>query len=231
MKTILETDKNYVCDINALCFQNLTPEEQNFIRSSKTQVHFRKGETLIKQGAYSSHILFIIDGLVKQYVEGDITRNFNVRIMKGGDFIGLSAVFNNNTFSYSANALTPTIAFLIEKETVASLMRRNGEFAYRIINRYCQQDVLLYNLLGRMMFKQMNGRLADTLLYLDSDLFAGENIFIRLSRKDIADFAGISTESAVKLLKSFEKDGIIKLEEKDITIVDREKLQAISRLG
>lgn len=151
--------------------------------------------------------------------------------MKSGDFIGLSAVFNNNTFSYSANALTPTIAFLIEKETVASLMRRNGEFAYRIINRYCQQDVLLYNLLGRMMFKQMNGRLADTLLYLDSDLFAGENIFIRLSRKDIADFAGISTESAVKLLKSFEKDGIIKLEEKDIAIVDREKLQAISRLG
>ncbi len=231
MKTILETDKNFVCDINALCFQNLTPEEQSFIRSSKTQVHFRKGETLIKQGAYSSYILFIIEGLVKQYVEGNITHNFNTQILKEGDFIGLSAIFNNNTFSYSATALTPTIAFLIEKETVASLMRRNGEFAYRIINRYCQQDVLLYDLLGRMMFKQMNGRVADALLYLDSEAFVGMDIFIRLSRKDIANFAGISTESAVKLLKSFEKDGIIKLEEKNVVITDRAKLLEISKKG
>jgi CRP-like cAMP-binding protein len=231
MKTILETDKNFVCDINALCFQNLTPEEQNFIRSSKTQVHFRKGETLIKQGAYSSYILFIIEGLVKQYVEGNITHNFNTQILKEGDFIGLSAIFNNNTFSYSATALTPTIAFLIEKQTIATVMKRNGEFAYRIINRYCKQDVLLYDLIGKIMFKQMNGRVADALLYLDSETFADQDIFIRLSRKDIADFAGISTESAVKLLKSFEKDGIIKLEEKNIVITDRAKLLEISKKG
>ncbi len=52
----------------------------------------------------------------------------------------------------------------------------------------------------------MNGRLAYTLLYLGSENFNGESIFTHLSRKDIADFAGISTESTVKLLKIFEKD-------------------------
>ena len=56
-------------------------------------------------------------------------------------------------------------------------------------------------------------------------------IFQLLSRKDLADFAGISTESTVKLLKTFEKDGLIKLHEKDINIIKHDLLLEISRKG
>jgi CRP/FNR family transcriptional regulator len=55
----------------------------------------------------------------------------------------------------------------------------------------------------------MNGRISETLLYLDSIKESHPDIFLLLSRKDIADFAAISTESAVKLLKNFEKEGLI----------------------
>ena len=57
------------------------------------------------------------------------------------------------------------------------------------------------------MYKQMNGRMADTLLYIDNLKNEKADIFQLLSRKDLADFAGISTESTVKLLKMFEKEG------------------------
>ena len=77
----------------------------------------------------------------------------------------------------------------------------------------------------------MNGRMADTLLYIDSLKNEHPDIFQLLSRKDIADFAGTSTESAVKLLKSFEKDKLIELNEKDITISDRNTLTEISKRG
>jgi len=60
----------------------------------------------------------------------------------------------------------------------------------------------------------MNGRMADALLYIDSLKNEKAEIFQLLSRKDLADFAGISTESTVKLLKMFEKDGLIKLNER-----------------
>ncbi len=56
-------------------------------------------------------------------------------------------------------------------------------------------------------------------------------IFQLLSRKDLADFAGISTESAVKLLKTFEKEGIIELHEKDIRLLKHNVLTEISRRG
>jgi CRP/FNR family transcriptional regulator len=81
------------------------------------------------------------------------------------------------------------------------------------------------------MYKQMNGRLADTLLYVDGLKSENPDVFQLLSRKDIADFAGISTESAVKLLKSFEKDGLIELNEKDIVLLNHRELGEISKKG
>jgi CRP/FNR family transcriptional regulator len=59
---------------------------------------------------------------------------------------------------------------------------------------------------------------------------AGE-IFQLLSRKDIADFTGISTESTVKLLKTFEKEGLIALHDKDIKLLKHDALTDISRRG
>jgi CRP/FNR family transcriptional regulator len=73
--------------------------------------------------------------------------------------------------------------------------------------------------------------MADTLLYLDSLKSEKAEIFQLLSRKDLADFAGISTESTVKLLKMFEKDGFIALNEKDLKIVKYDSLREISRKG
>jgi CRP-like cAMP-binding protein len=82
-----------------------------------------------------------------------------------------------------------------------------------------------------VLYKQMNGRLADRLLYIDGLKSENPEIFQLLSRKDLADFAGISTESCVKLLKIFEKDGLIELNEKDIVIVNQNGLLEISKKG
>ncbi len=231
MKTILETDNDFICDIKAPCFQMLLPEEAEVVRASKTQVLFRKDDNLTKQGAFASYILFIINGYAKQYLEGDSTKNYNLRIIRSGEFVGLSVVFSESTFNYSSIALTDCQVFLIEKEAIAKVVKQNGMFGFNIIKRYCEQNTNLINTVRNLMYKQMNGRLADTLLYIDSLKNEKEEIFQLLSRKDLADFAGISTESTVKLLKIFEKDELIELHEKDIIIVKRDALIEISRRG
>jgi CRP-like cAMP-binding protein len=231
MKTIIETDKDFVCDIQAPCFQALSQEESELVRASKTQVLFRKGDNLTKQGAFASYVLFIISGLVKQYIEGDGTKNYNLRIIKPGEFVGLSAVFTKNTFNYSSIALNDCLAFLVEKDAIAKVVKQNGLFGFSLIKRYCEQNANLFDTLRTVMYKQMNGRMAETLLFIDSLKSEYPEIFQLLSRRDIADFAGISTESAVKLLKSFEKDGLIELNEKDIVIEKRAELAGISKRG
>lgn len=231
MKTILDIDSDYICEIQAPCFQMLTPQEIELVRASKTQILFRKGDNLTKQGTFASYILFIIKGLAKQYIEGDLNKSYNLRILQAGEFVGLSSVFSKNIFNYSSVAITDCQVFLIEKEAIAKVVKQNGTFAFDIIKRYCSQNVNLFDSLHKVLYKQMNGRIAETLLYIDGLKGDYPEIFQLLSRKDIADFAGISTESTVKLLKSFEKDGLIELNEKDIVVIDPKELQEISKRG
>ena len=231
MKTILETDNGFICDIQAPCFQKLSLDEMEMIRASKTQVLFRKGDNLTKQGAFASYVLFVISGIAKQYLEGESNKNFNLRIIIPGEFVGLSSVFNKNVFSYSSVAITDCQVYLVEKEAIARVIKQNGVFGFDIIKRYCEQNGNLLESLKNLMYKQMNGRMADTLLYIENLKHEFPEIFQLLSRKDIADFTGISTESAVKLLKTFEKDKLIKLSEKDIFIENQEALKEISKKG
>lgn len=140
-------------------------------------------------------------------------------------------MFSGNTFTYSSVAITDCQVFLIEKDAMAKVAKENGKFGFQIIKRYCEQNTNLLGTVQSLMHKQMNGRLAETLLYIDGIKQDKAEIFQLLSRRDLADFAGISTESTVKILKSFEKDGLIELHEKDIKVIKYDTLDEISRKG
>ena len=224
-------DGELECEIEAPCFQALSPDEVKLIKEGKTQIQFRRGENLTKQGGFAAYVMIIVKGLVKQYIEDSTGRNLNLQILQPGDFIGLSAVFDNPVFQYSTVAVTDTTVFMVDKQAMKTVLKNNGNFAFNIIMRYNEQSDILYSVLKTLTYKQMNGRLADTLLYLNSLPYSDAETFGNLSRKDLADFAGISTESTVKLLKTFEKEGIISLNEKTIIIKNKSLLQEISKRG
>ncbi|MFZ2285947.1 MAG: Crp/Fnr family transcriptional regulator [Bacteroidales bacterium] len=231
MKTISNIDKGFICDITLPCFSALSAEETDLVRESRVQVVFRRGENLTKQGAFASYVIFIVSGYSRQYIECSNGRDYSLRIITPGEMVGLSAVFNRNTFNYSVVAITETTGFLIEKEAIARLVKKNGAFAFAIIRRYCEHNAGLYSSLDHVLHQQTNGRMANVLLSLAPENFGGEDLFRHLSRRELADFAGISTEGAVKVLKSFEKDGLIRLSDKSIIILDQPRLEEISRTG
>ncbi|HCT94295.1 MAG: hypothetical protein A2X19_08165 [Bacteroidetes bacterium GWE2_39_28] len=231
MKTILEDDSRFVCEINALCFQMLSQDELTLIRNSKTQVLFRKGDNITKQGVFASYVLFVINGLSKQYIEGYNNKSHNLRIIGPGEFIGLSSVFSANVFQYSVTSLTDSHCFLIEKEAIATVMQTNAKFTTNIVKRYCLHNSNLYETIGSVLYKQMNGRMASALLYLNQIKNDHPDIFTLLTRKEVSEFAGVSTENGIKLLKTFEKDGLIKLPEKDILLLNKTMLAEIAKHG
>ena len=77
----------------------------------------------------------------------------------------------------------------------------------------------------------MHGRIADTLIYLNEQSKKEGNIFLYLSRKDIAEFAGLSTETTVRLLTELKNDHIIDINGKDIKVLQAESLKEISQRG
>lgn len=219
------------CEKQAQCFSKLISTEIAFLNKNKTHLKYKKGENVCKQGAFASYLLYISDGLVKVYLEDSSNKNINLKILNTKDFIGFSSIYGDNTYHYSAIALKDSEICLIEKESFKKLLENNGNFASDIIKQYCENEKQLFFKIQSLSNKQMHGRLADTLLYLNNNDFSSENIFSLLSRKDIAEFAGLSTESTVRLLTELKNDGIIGINGKSIEIVDVDRLVRISKQG
>ena len=77
----------------------------------------------------------------------------------------------------------------------------------------------------------MHGKMARTLLYIDEISNPEDSIFNYLSRIELGEFAAINPSNTSRVLKSFEADGIIKLQERCISILDRKRLIQIAELG
>ncbi len=219
------------CKIGSNCFRKLIPSELEFINQKKTQIRYNKGENICKQGAFASYVLYISNGLVKLYLENTNKKFTNIKILKASDFIGLASIFGDNIYNYSAIALKETDVCLIEKEGIKKLLYNNADFASEMIKRFCNEEKHYFDIIRSISYKQMPGRLADTLLHLDSSQPTNENVFKYITRKDIADFACISKESTIKLLAEFKNDGLINIEGKNIDILDPKKLKEISKTG
>jgi CRP/FNR family transcriptional regulator len=77
----------------------------------------------------------------------------------------------------------------------------------------------------------MPGRMADSLLYLFEEIFLSDHFPMLLNKQDLADLSAMSRDSAVKILRSFEHEGIIQFNDKELRLLDHESLRRISRIG
>lgn len=210
---------------------DLYPEELALINDKKIQLTYLRGENLFKQGAFAPNVLYIIDGLVKIYLQTGYEKQINISLAKAGDFLAFSSMFGENVYNYSAIALKDSRICMIDKEGLKQLLKGNPDFAIRVTARSLKNEQHVYEIIKNISYKQMRGKLASVLLYLSDEDLTGEDVFQYLTRQDIADFAAIAPESTIKFLKEFEKDGIIILKGKDIIIANRDKLEEISRKG
>jgi CRP/FNR family transcriptional regulator, polysaccharide utilization system transcription regulator len=213
------------------CFQSLEKEDIEFLNENKTQVAYYKGDTIFKQGAFTPHVLFVNSGLVTVTLQTGREKQINIRLVKQGDFISFSSIFSNDTYKYSAISQTDSTICMIEKEALRKLLIKNPKFAMQIISRNSNNEKRYLEIIKNVSYKQMRGKLASAILYLSSEEFLEEDVFNFLSRQDIADFASITVESAVKFLKEFEKEGILSLDGRRVIIKNHQALGELDLRG
>ncbi len=197
----------------------------------KTQITYLKGENIFKQGAFAPYVIYVVNGLVKVYLQTGYDKQINISLAKTGDFLAFSSLFGENIHTYSTQAIKDSVICMIEKESLKQSLIDNPRFALEITSKNYKNESHLFEIIKNVSYKQMRGKLASSLLYLSHNDFLKEDVFQCLTRQDVADFASISTESAIKFLKELEKEKVLELKGKDIQIVDVEKLESISKNG
>lgn len=212
-------------------FEQIFPENLKIMEGNKTKIAYLKGENIFKQGAFAPYVIYIVSGLVKVYLQTGYDKQINIGIAQKGEFLAFSSVFGEKVHSYSTQAITNAEVCMIEKESLKNALLKNPEFALQITSKNYRNERLLIEIIKNLSYKQMRGKLASVIIYLSQIEFLNENIFENLTRQEIADFASISTESAIKFLKEFEKEGIVILNGKNIEIIHQEKLEQLSKNG
>lgn len=205
------------------------PDALEHLAQNKTRISYLKGETLFKQGAFAPYVLFVVKGLIKVYLQTGYDKQVNINLAKTGDFLAFSSIFGENIHTYSAQALKDSEICMIEKESLKDILLQNPQFALEITSKNYRNERHLLEIIKNLSYKQMRGKLASSLIYLSQEDFLREAVFEFLTRQELADFASISTESAIKFLKEFEKEGILRLDGKNIEITDQKKLEILSK--
>lgn len=208
---------------------HLTPDQIS--EFTKVCLHFKKGETLCKQGALTNHIFFQSKGLSKAYLEGAGECSFIFKIIKPHDFIGLSSLYGENTYQFTLSALQSTTVYLIEKELFQKIFFENRPFAEYILKWYSLNYEKLLSKISDVSSKQSLGRIADVLIYLSNFVFESPIIEGCISRRDIAEMAGLSTESVVRILSDLKNENIIRTNKSEIEILNVKALHNLSIAG
>ncbi len=230
MNQYIEKTNCIDCRRNLDCFTRLIDHNEEFFNQQKVQINYKKGETIIKKGTFVSSVFYLLDGFVKVYLEGP-NRNIIVKLLKSNDFLGLTSLFGDHTYYFSATALSDTTICTIDVEAMRGLLSESHKFTHEIVRWYCENYNLMFTKCYNLGLKQLNGKLAATLLYLNKEKFKSEDIYSYLSRKDLAELSGMAVESVVRILAEFSDDKIIELNGKKIEILNLELLRKISKSG
>ena len=222
-----------VCKICPFSSKTATPlNECDFEQLSANHivVKFTKGDAIIKQGTYSTNIAFLRVGLAKIHLAGPSHEQI-VRLVKAPAYLGLPTTFGDKINQYSATAVTDAELCFIDVMTFRDLLKNNDLFSYEIILDLCRNELDSFRRCSNRTQKQSRGNLADMLLELSDRIFESDIFVLPLSQSEMGNLVDTSRESISRMLSEFNRDGIIRVNGKQVEILNKKSLQLISQNG
>ena len=208
----------------------LTAEQKDMVQANSVALNYNKAEMICKQGAFASNVYFVEKGLMKAYKEYK-NGNLIMRFVKPGEIVGLSSLYNKGVYLYSVASVGASGVMSVTADVVKQLIRVNPDFAEMVIGKLNQVTVDEHERVISLTQKQLNGRIADAVLHFANNVYNADEFNLQLTRRDVADFCGMSTESAIRILKELHNDKIIKIDGKNLKIISKQLLQNVSEFG
>ena len=211
-------------------FKKLSEEELERVDENRTEISYKKGEILCKQGAFIPNTIFIKKGLVKVYLEGADNPTI-LSIEREGYFIGIQSIFGKGVYHYTVEALTDVYVCQVDINVYRDLIHTNAEFGAKILEKANEDIISAYNRITSLTQKQIHGRFAELLLNLRDHIYGRNPFKLTVTRKDLADAIHTSPESISRLMKEFREDKIIRNDGHELEILDPDRLMQISQFG
>lgn len=196
----------------------------------KTSHIIKKGESIFEEGDIVNGVYCVKTGACKLSKLSPNGKDQIIKLVKAGELLGQRSMISDEAANLSAVALEDMEVCFIPKSEVMNMFDSNNQFSMNMMKTICGDLKEADEHMISISQKTVKERLAETLVYLEETFGKNEDgsLHIQLSREELAGMIGTATESCIRLLSDFNKNGLIGLIGKKIIIKDLSKLKKIA---
>lgn len=205
---------------------NSLDDLRDFVRQYDLQT-FKSGQTIFEEGTQNSFFYLVDRGVVKTHRMDENGKDLITALHKEGDFFGNMSFNRPLAYDEYATAMEETRVYAISKDDFKDILSRNSKISLDLI------EVLGENLSGvkeqllEMAYGSVRRKTARTILLFSQRIRRFPTQSIRISRSDLASVAGMASETLIRTLSDFKKEGLIEIEGRNIKIINLEALKQI----
>ena len=215
------------CLLCRLCIQEWLPA----VGAHRKNLSVKKGELIFKEGDPVTGIYFVYEGTVKVHKHWDQDKELILRFAKKGDIVGHRGLGKDLSFPVSATALEPATICFIDIDFFTASLKVNHTFLYELMMFYAAELKESEKNMRNLAHMPVKGRIAQALINLEEKFGLNEHGFINisLSRQDFASFVGTTYETIFRMVNELAEEKIVRSEGKDIAVLDKVKLLALTK--
>lgn len=208
----------------SLIFSSLNDDELLQLSGIAFERSFDPGEFVFWDGDAPEWFYIVAEGKIKIFKHSSSGKDFIIAFFGPGETFGEVAVFERKPYPASAQAVDGTSVLGIGREDFLKFLGNRPEVVLRIINvlggRLREAQSRLRDIAG----ERVEQRIARILLMLSSRL--GRDL--PFTRQEIADMAGTTTETTIRVMSRLKDGNIIRSVRGKTIILDETKLRLLS---
>lgn len=207
-------------------WNEISEREKEFICNHSTDIVYKKGTT-IHDSTECSGVIFVQSGCLRVYMMSDEGKDITLYRLYKGDMCMLSAscVLSSITFDVLIDAEEDSECYVINGPAFMKISNDNPKVKIFSLETAVSRFSDVMWVMQQILFMSMDKRLA--IFLLDESSRTGSD-FIALTHEQIAKYIGSAREVVSRMLKYFVNEGIVKSSRKGITIIDKQRLRALT---
>lgn len=212
---------------------SLDKKMREVISQKKHALFYKKNATLFyeKDPVFGLHVLR--QGFIKKIRHSNGGRENIIGLVTPGQSIGLRHINSHLPYTYSSITVEDSSLCFLEITILKEYLTNSPSMSRHLCLLLGNEIQEMEDANQRMMSRSARHRTANFLLSLKGKTPNKQSgdITFSLSRHEMASMIGMATETFIRLLTDLKREGVIKQNEKFVTIIDEDKLNEIALSG
>ena len=189
-------------------FSNLDPDALTTLASHMRLRKFRRNQPIFDQGDPGDCLFIISAGRVKLFIETGDGDQLTILHCGTGECFGEMAVLDGQPRSASAEAMEPTEAWIVTRETFVDLIRHNPRSSLALISFLCAKLRTNLDRMEDFIFRDAYHRIGRQIIRMAPADVNGP-CSISITQDELARLVGISREHVNRVLSDLSAIGYI----------------------